>query len=595
MAHRISQERAETIIRQFHRLEAYFAERGIGRRQFLRLIAAGSAASTVLPVLVACGAASDKDVADATAPAGGGTATSRPGSPTTGGTQPGTLGTGGAPKSGGTIIIGTLGEAQTINPLLVNETEGTWRCRMLFGEFVELDPASLKPSPGIAKEWIVSDDGREVTFTLQDNVTFSDGTPLTAKDIEFTLYAILKKETASPHAARFLPIAGASAYYEGKADTISGIQVIDDKTIKLTTAEPYAALLVNLRHLRPLPKHLLDGKNLREDAFFQNPVGAGPFMFKSWSTGQDFVAVRNPHYWEEGKPYLDGFTHRTIPDAQTLVIALQTGQIHGTDYAQPTQAEDLQKEEHLTVLTVPPGKDINGWSFSQKNVEALRDVRVRRAIAMAIDTERFASDFLLGLGRPANGPIAPGNWAYNENLKPIPYDPAEAKRLVEEAGVSGLTLKFTTNAGNHLREDWLTFTQQSLAELGITVQPDLKEWSQVVQSATEGTFEVICPTWAGATYDPDELFDALGTDKPRNVFGYSNPEFDEVMQKGRTTLDLDERAKIYARAQEILLADVPVFYAWDRPFIYVVSKDYEGYTNNIITLFQDLQDWTYVG
>jgi len=591
VARRISQERAETIVRQFYRLEEYFGRQGVSRRQLLRMIAKGSAAATVLPVLVACGAASDKDVAEATAPAGGSTtATSVPGSPTTGGTQPPS----GNGKRGGTIIIGTLGEAQTINPLLVNETEGTWRCRMMFGEFVQLDPETLKPVPGIAKEWTISDDGREYTFTIQDGVTFSDGTPLTAEDIEFTLYGILKKETASPHLARFLPIAGAQAYNEGTTDTVSGIQVVDDKTIKITTEEPFAAFLVNLRHLRPLPKHLLDGKDLREDAFFQNPVGAGPFAFKSWSTGQDFVAVRNEYYWEEGKPYLDGFTHRVIPDAQTLVISLQTGQIHGTDYAQPTQAEDLKQQENLVVLTVPPGKDINGWSFGQNHNEALRDKRIRRAIAMALDTETFASDFLLGLGTPANGPIARGNWAYHEGLEPIPYDPAEAKRLVEEAGATGLTLSFTTNAGNHLREDWLTFTQQSLSEIGINVQPDLKEWSQVVQAGTEGTFDVICPTWAGATYDPDELFDALGTGKARNVFGYSNPEFDEVMQQGRTTFDIEERARIYARAQEILLEDVPVFYAWDRPFIYVVSKDYEGYVNNIITLFQDLQNWTTV-
>src|SRR5690606_34900940 len=236
---------------------------------------------------------------------------------------------------------------------------------------------------------------------IHEKATFSDGTPLTADDIEFTIYGILKKEVASVHVPRFLPIEGAAAYNEGSADTISGIEVVDDKTIKIRLEEPSAAFLVNLRHLRPLPKHLLDGKDLRDDAFFQSPVGAGPFMFKSWSTGQDFVAERNPYYWEEGKPYLDSFTHRVIPDAQTLVVSLQTGQIAGTDYAQPTMVDDLKAQSNLQVITVPPGKDINGWSFSQKNVEELRDVRVRRAIAMSLDTEAFASDFLLGLGTPA--------------------------------------------------------------------------------------------------------------------------------------------------------------------------------------------------
>jgi ABC-type transport system substrate-binding protein len=172
MPERFSRERAETIVRQFRRYEAYLAERGIDRRQFLRMIAAGSAAATVIPVLVACGEVSQQEATEVTAP----TPTPVPAETPAAGAQPtpvpGVTPTPAVgPQRGGTIVIGTLGEAQTINSLLTNETEGQWRARMLFNEFLKLDLETLEPVPNIAKEWRI--DGQTTyTFTLQDGVTF---------------------------------------------------------------------------------------------------------------------------------------------------------------------------------------------------------------------------------------------------------------------------------------------------------------------------------------------------------------------------------------------------------------------------------------
>jgi peptide/nickel transport system substrate-binding protein len=565
--------------------QEYFERQGIGRRQFLRMIAAVPAATTLLPVLTACGVGTPDESARAKAPG----AAATPAGPATPAAAP--TAAAGAPQRGGTIIIATLGEAQTINPLLSNEVEGTWRARMLFDEFVKLDLETLLPQPNIAREWKILNDGTEYTFALRDDVRFSDGAPLTAHDIAFTLHAILKKETASPYLPRFLPIKGAKDYNEGQASTIGGVQVVDDHTLKLTLAEPSAALLSDLRLVRPLPRHLLDGKDLRDDPFFQNPVGAGPFVFKSWSTGQDFVAERNPYYWQQGKPYLDSFTHRVIPDSQTIVIALETGQVDSSEYALPTQADELKARSHLVVLVRPQGVDVNGWAFSQKNNPALKDVRVRRAIAMAIDTQRFASDFLLGLGKPASSPIPPTSWAAQKDLKPLPYDPGAAKQLLQEAGVTDLKLRAATNAGNRLREDWLTFTQQSLAEVGVTVQPDIKEWSQVVKEATDGTFEMLCPTFAPADTEPDELYLALHSGSPRNVYGYANPEMDRLLEEGRRTTDIEKRKLVYARVQELIVQDVPIFYAWDRPFIRVTTNKFAGYQNTLLYFYEHLEDW----
>jgi peptide/nickel transport system substrate-binding protein len=591
----ISRERADLIVRQFHRYQSYFARQGVDRRQFLRMIALGGAAATVLPVLEACGAATPAEVKQATAAPAATSAPAQPAPTAAPAAQPTSAAAAaqaGAPKRGGRIIVGTLGEAQTINPLLANETEGQWRDKMIFDEFVKIDLESLKPVPSIAKEWNVSPDGATYTFTLRDDVKFSDGQPLTANDVLFTLQGILTKSVASVHAPRFLPIQGAQTFFNGEASSISGVQVVDDHTLKMTLVQPNAAFISSLRWLRPLPKHLLDGKDLVNDPFFQSPIGAGPFVFKSWTNGQDFVAERNPNYYDPNKPYLDGFIHRVIPDSQTLVLALQTGQIDGSEYALPTQADQLKAAGNLTVIVKPQGVDTNGWSFGQKTNPALKDPRVRRAIAMALDTQRFSTDFLLGLGQPAKSPIPPGSWAYNQGLQPIPFDPAQAKMLLQQAGVSGLTVRLTTNAGNHFREDWTTYTQQALSDIGVTVQPDVKEWTQVVKDGTDGTFDLICPTFAGVLVDPDELYLPLYSTSSRNVMGYANPEMDKLLDQGRQTVDLDARKQIYAQVQQLLQQDVPSFYAWDRPFVSVTASRFTGYKNTILSFFNELQDWS---
>jgi len=576
MTREMTPKRAQTIIDQFHKYEALYATQGVGRRSFLKAIAAGTAAATVLPTLVAGGVASAAEVAQAQSDA----IRAQDASP--------------AATPGGTVIIASSGEAAGLNPLTTNDSEGTFRINQLFDQLVRLDLETLEVKPNIAKSWEISEDNLTYTFALEENVTFHDGTPLTANDVAFTLQGILTKDVASPFLSTFSAIAGAAEFTEGTADTVSGIEVIDDHTIAITLSEPNAPFLAGLRNVRPLPQHLLDGKSLTEDAFFQAPIGAGPFTFTSWTSGTDFVAAKNASYWKADRPYLDGFTHRTIADLQTLGVALQTGEVQASEYALPTQAEQFQAESTLTVLNKPEGKDINGFAFGQNNNEVLKDVRVRKAIALALDAEAFVEDFLLGLGTTAVGPIAASNWAFDTELAAIPYDPDQAAALLEEAGVGEITLTATTNSGNQFREDWVTFTQQSLAEFGITIEPDIKEWTQVVADLTNGTFDLIAPTYTGALVDPDELYDTLHSNGSRNVKGYANPELDALLEEGRVTLDLEARKEIYKQVQAIALEDVPVYWAWNRPFISVISTDYQGWTNTVFWVYDELENWSKV-
>jgi len=488
------------------------------------------------------------------------------------------------------IIIATLGEAQTINPFLTQESEGDWRCKTLFDRFVRLDPTSYAPVPGLAASWEIND--LTFTFKIQPNAKFSDGTDVTADDVAFTILGHLTKATGSARATKFTVIAGAQEFFDGTATEVSGIKVIDPKTLEITLAQPDSPFLLNLRYIYTVPKAALDGKSLTDDPFFQAPVGAGPFIFSKWDTGADFVATKNPNFWETGKPSLDSFTHRVIADSQSIVLALQSGDIDASIYPVPTAAEELKKNADLDIL-VPPFNSPNGWMFNFKN-EWLAKKEVRKAIAMALDTTTFAADSLLGLGKPGIGPIAPGNWAYDTTLQPIPFDVEGAKALIAESGMpEGTKIRFMVNQGNVLREDWLTFSQQALKEIGIDVVPEVIEYATLTDRVTKSQdFDACGVDFAGATVDPSDLADQFSTGVPGNYFGYSNPELDALLKQGREELDIEAAKGIYKQVQAILMDDLPMFFAWYRPFLHAIKKTYTGYTDSNLDegLFETIEN-----
>lgn len=489
------------------------------------------------------------------------------------------------------IIIGTLGEASTINPFLAGDSEDEWRCKILYDEFVRINPTTYEPSPGIAASWEIND--LTVTFTLQPDVMFSDGSPLTAEDIAFTIKGFINPATGSPKQSKFLTIDGAQAYADGSAEDVSGITVVDPQTIQITLAQPDAPFLFNMRFVWPVPMALLDGQDLRATDFFQAPVGAGPYMFESWTTGADFVAVANPNFWEADKPAITRVTHRVIADSQTLVLALQTNEIDGSNYPNPAGQELLVQNTDLDIIA-PPFNSGNGWIFNTRD-EVLGNKDVRKAIAMATNTQQFADDFLLGLSGPALGPIAPDNWAFDPDLEPIPYDVEAAAALIEGAGETGAQITFAVNSGNIFREDWLTFTQQALQEIGIEVVPELVDYATHVEAVTQNQdFQVSGVDFAGVTDEPSLLWDQFHSTSSGNYSGLSNPELDALLDEARATLEQEAAIPIYADIQRIIMDEVPMHFAWYRPFLHTVNKakfaDYQS--SGSFGLFYYLQDWT---
>jgi len=592
--------------------------RALSRRGFLGGVTASAAAA----ILAACGGSTATDTPAAkptTAPttaASGGAPTTAPSAaaPTTAAATTGTTaatapavatsasttGSAAAPttaasaaatgqgKPGGSILIGTLGEAKTINPFLQNESESEWRVKMLFDQFVRLKPDTFEPKPSLAKSWKI--DGLTFTFTLQD-AKFSDGSDLTADDVAFTMKGLLAKTTASPRASKLSSIQGAKEYTAGSATDVAGIKVVDPKTLVVTLATPDASFLQNMRYVSPVPKKLLDGKDLTKDAFFQKPVGAGPFIFVSWQVGGDFVAQRNPNYYQKGLPYLDKFTHRTIPDAQSLVNSLLSGDIDASNYPSPAGADKLKANKDLNVV-VPPFSSPDGWTFNLKN-PWLAKKEVRQAVAYCMDMTQFAKDSLYGLGKPGNGPIAPGNALYDATLKPYTFDLDKAKALIKAAGTPPADVSFIVNKGNVLREDFLTYTQAQLQKAGWNIKAEAIEYAVATDKLTRKDYDVFGAGVDGATVDAGSLFDTFSTTGSQNFSNYSNPQLDTLLQQAKQALTVDAQKPLYKQIQAIIQDDAPTYYAWYRPFLHAVKKKFAGYTDSADQggIFYELEQW----
>ncbi|MHB8647821.1 MAG: ABC transporter substrate-binding protein [Thermomicrobiales bacterium] len=496
-----------------------------------------------------------------------------------------------AGKPGGSILIGTLGEASTINPFAANDSEALWRTRMLFDRLVDLNPTDFSPVPAIAKSWKIA--GNTFSFTLQDSVKFSDGSDVTADDVAFTMKGILAKQTASPNVSRLASIQGAKEYTAGTAQDVAGIKVVDAKNLVVTLAQPDASFLINMQYVNPVPMKLLQGKDLSKaskEAFFQKPVGAGPFTFVSWNVGGDFVAQKNPNYYKKGLPYLDKFTHRDIPDAQSLVNALLAGDIDGSIYPSPAGADKLKANKDLTVL-VPPFSSPDGWEFNF-SVPYLQKKEARQAVAYALDMTQFSKDSLYGLGKPGVGPIAPGNYAFDKTLQPTPYDLNKAQALIKQAGPPPDGIEFIVNKGNVLREDFLTYTQAQLAKIGWKINAQAIEYATLVDRVTKKDFQVCGVNFTGITVDPADLYLQFGTGQSQNYSNYSNPQLDTILKQAVQTLDIEQQKVLYKQVQQIIMDDVPTYFAWYRPFLHVIKAKFAGYTDSNLNegLFYNLEN-----
>lgn len=482
----------------------------------------------------------------------------------------------GIPAYGDALIVGSIGEPTTLIPILASDSASRDVAGQIYNGLVRYDK-NLKLEGELAESWDVSADGLTITFHLRKGVKWHDGKPFTSRDVLYTYRVTIDPKTPTAYAENFKQVKLAEA--------------LDSHTFRVTYAKPFAPALESWGE-SILPAHLLEGKDITKSGLSRQPVGTGPYRFKEWTAGQQLVIESNHEYFE-GRPRIDRYIYRIIPDSSTMYMELKAG---GLDYMglSPVQYQRQTNSAEFLSRFNKYRYPAAAYTYLGYNLRhpLFRDKRVRQALTSAISKDEIIQGVLLGMGQVARGPYKPGTWAHNPAIKDLDYNPTRARQLLAEAGwheknADGILIKdgkpftFTilTNQGNDLRLKTALIIQQRLKRIGIGVKVRVVEWASFLKNFIDkGDFEAIVMGW---TIPPDpDLFDVWHSSKtgPRelNFVGFKNSEVDRLIETARSTFNMEERKRSYFAIQDILADEQPYTFLYVPDALPVVNARFRG-------------------
>jgi ABC-type transport system substrate-binding protein len=461
--------------------------------------------------------------------------------------------------AGGSMVVTFKDDISTLDPAIGYDWQNWSIIKSIADGLMDYEPGTTKLVPHLAESYTISSDGLTYTFKLRRGVKFHNGREVVAADFRYTLERVMNPKTQSPGAGFYTGIKGAEAFSKGKAKTIAGVKVIDAYTISFTLDKPNAAFLhtmaLNFAHV--VPKEEVE--RLKAD-FGHRPVGTGAFKVKEWVLGQRLVLVRNPDYFIKGRPYLDQITFQVGVEPNVAFLKLQRGEVDILgDGIPPADFVKVMANPTLNKLVAVGDQLQTGYVTINTQVKPFTDVRVRRAVNMAIDKRRIVR-IINNRAAVANQVLPPLMPGYDAAYKGYPYDPAQAKKLLAEAGyASGFsTALYANNTDPNPRI--VQAIQQDLAAVGIKV--DLKTQAQSTVIEAGGTKGQAPLVWSGgmawiADYpDPNDFYWPIlscaalapGT---WNWAWYCNKTVEKMVEEADAMVRPDQAAARDARYREI--------------------------------------------
>ncbi len=420
----------------------------------------------------------------------------------------------------------------------------------------------------LAKEIKSSEDGKTITFILQDNVVFHNGKDFTSADVKYTFDELFKSPTAFKTGSFFETV------NEQKTPHIISIDVPDAKTVSFTLSRPALKnkLLSNLVAIPIIAEGSIDQQKTQ-------PIGTGAFKFVNFDQSQNIVELEaNSNYWE-GAPKVPKIRVKTVTDANSLQAELQSG---GVDIVPlpsnltPDTLKSLGQNPNLKVEQFN-GSNIQYLQFNTQ-LSPLNNPKIRQAVGYAIDREKIINELLFGQATIAYSILPVESWAYNAGTK-INFDPAKAKQLIQQSGYKNEPIKYTYTAGNAAANQYAQVIQNSLKEAGLNVQIDPLEGNVLREQLKLGQFQMNTGIWIGGNQDPIFLNDLFATSAIPggkisccNRSRYSNLEFDKIIDEALNTTDRDKAKELYFRAQEIVSNDLPMLPLWYPANMVVYNK-----------------------
>lgn len=452
----------------------------------------------------------------------------------------------------GTLKIGRDQDSVYMDPILVSQNADVWVLNNINALLVRNTRDATGVEPDLAESWTVSEDGRTYTFTLRESLVFSDGSPLTASDVKFSIERLRD---------------GEGSVFGSMFTVIDAIDTPDDRTVVFQLKErnePFLTVLA-LFAAAILPEAAVTADY---DKFSETPIGAGAFRLVEWRRGERIVLERNPHYWEAGLPKLDRVEWHYVPNDNTRILQLQAGELDAMIFVPFNRIAELDAMEGIEVH-LDPSSRMDHILINHAR-PPLGDVRVRRALAKGIDVDAIIQAVTFGYGTPANSYIPAGGMFYNPDNPRWTHDPEGAKALLGEAGVSDLALKFLVQAGDANYEQVAVLVQDQLGRLGINVAIEKQETGQAWDTIVEGDYDLNTNYWTNDVIDPDQKtgFVLYGDDPDVLSYytRYNNPKVNELILQARIEPDQDKRKALYYEIQRIAQEDVNWLGLYYSPF-----------------------------
>ncbi|MDQ3026794.1 MAG: ABC transporter substrate-binding protein [Pseudomonadota bacterium] len=499
-----------------------------------------------------------------------------------------------AQKKGGSLAFSYQPEPSALSTIATTAVPTALVSTKIFESLLEYKGPELTPMPGLAESWTMAPDGLTYTFKLRGDVKWHDGKPFTSKDVKFSVEKLIA------------PMHSRGKVYFGD---LAGIDTPDARTVvfKLKKPVPYFLKAFQPTESPMHPEHLLgsldfsDAKNIRQSDFMSKPVGTGPFRFKEWKKGSHVILERNPDYWKKDRPFLDQVIFKVIPDGAARAIALETGEIDLAPMNAVPQADIARLGQVKNIQLSNDGAEGLGpllWLEMNIRDKPLSDVRVRKAISMAINRKTVVDVMWYGQGKPARGPLVSGNPLFDASTPQFEYNPQKANQLLDQAGyprgAGGVRFKMTqhfTPYGESFQR-LAEYTKNELGKIGIQVETqsaDMGGWLKAIY--TDWSYNMT-NNFTHNYSDP-----AIGTQRAfvssnirkgasfTNSMGYKNERIDELFAQSGVEIDPAKRKAQYAEIQKILADDLPVIFLIEIAYSHLWNKRVHGLITNGISMY----------
>jgi ABC-type dipeptide transport system, periplasmic component len=469
-------------------------------------------------------------------------------------------------KPGGSLVIGMTQTPSTLNPAVQTGQVTSLPGTQLFASPLRYD-AEWKPQPYLAEKWELAKDGKSLTLHLVKNAVFHDGTPITSQDVAFSIMALKEYH---PFKTMYGPV--------------EKVETPDAHTAVIRMSAPHPSILLAMSPaLCPImPKHIYGSGNLlTHPRNTSDVVGSGPFQLVEFKAGQYVRLKRFDRFFIKGRPYLERLVIKVAPDSSTAVLELEQGQIDVLPYFLNARDTRRLADNPRLAVTAKGYEGIGALDWVEFNLarKPFDDVRVRQAVAHAVDRRFIHKALMLGTMKPATGPIAPGSPFYTADVQDYSLDLKKAAALLEAAGYKpdrdGTRLKVTMDyipgaeeASKNVAEYFKAQLRKIGMEVTLRASPDITTWINRIASHDYDMTTDLVFNWGDPTIGVARMYLTSNIKKRAwtNVMSYSNPRVDELLASAGQELDPAARKQQYVEFQKIIAKDLPILYVGTVPY-----------------------------